>query len=149
MAEMAQNVSGYIAGLLDGEGCFSIRSNGRGSTFAEISVKMSDPRPLELIRDIYGGSFKKRKKIPSNCKTQWDWYIRSTQKDFNSLIKLLEDIQPYTIVKKLHCTVLSEYIQLRYVGSAHYTFQELFALSKILNQTGPDAPILKLIDKEK
>ena len=50
----------YAAGLFEGEGCVSIaksrQRSGRWQWLLTVTVKMADPEPVMLLRDLWGGA---------------------------------------------------------------------------------------------
>jgi hypothetical protein len=91
----------YFAGLFDGEGCIAARleknycRGGNTMARAKVTVAMTDPRPLRMLQDAFGGSLKSKPPKESHHKTKWTWWLGSAaSRDF------LEQLLPYLVVKK-------------------------------------------------
>ncbi len=84
----------YIAGFVDGEGCFNIAQT-RGRFFPRLLIANTDRSILEVIKNQYGGDISQRPMGPSNWK---DWCcIRLAGKSFK---KIIQDIYPHLILKR-------------------------------------------------
>ena len=83
------NFNHWLAGLIDGDGCFAISKKGYGS--CEITLKEREIQALYKIKQIYGGSITKR----TNTKAvRWRLHNRS------GLIKLLNNLNNKIILSK-------------------------------------------------
>lgn len=83
----------WIAGFIDGEGCFNITRT-RTTIHPRVLIVNTNLDSLKLIQGLYGGDITSRK-------------VREKWKNFNSLRlqwrnakKLISDIFPYLILKK-------------------------------------------------
>ena len=92
----------YLAGIIDGEGCFSaiVNANGRGEKhrYAEIKVGQKDKRLLVWIKRYYQGNI-------SRMGQYYQWTLRGKK-----AIALAKQVQPYLIVKDqqvLRCILAS------------------------------------------
>lgn len=78
----------YIAGFIDGEGCIRIKkSNQSGNSYyITLQITNSDPKPLNLIKEIFGGKvfFQEKKNTGT---TIWQYYI--TCSEANDALKTL------------------------------------------------------------
>lgn len=83
-------VLGYIAGIIDGEGCILHRSDG----LFQVKVGMTDETVIRWLEE-FGGKVVINRKLP-NRKLSWTWHV-SRKKD---VAALLTAILPYMIVKK-------------------------------------------------
>ncbi|RZL07606.1 MAG: hypothetical protein EOO89_22815, partial [Pedobacter sp.] len=71
----------WLAGLIDGDGCFSLSKKGYASL--EITMHIRDERALQAVKNVYGGSIKLR----SNAKA-----LRYRLHDKKGLINLIKDV---------------------------------------------------------
>uniref|UniRef100_A0A6M3KK29 Putative homing endonuclease n=1 Tax=viral metagenome TaxID=1070528 RepID=A0A6M3KK29_9ZZZZ len=86
----------YIAGFIDGEGAIGIHAQKKKYGVVRsirVVVTNSDPIPLKMIQDLYGGSLHSRS-IRDNWKISWTLFL-SAHKAYN----LLKDIRPYLKIK--------------------------------------------------
>lgn len=63
----------YLAGFLDGEGCFSVGQNWK----IAVSCSNADPRPISLLKDMFGGSTRIAKGRKPNHRHMHTWQIVS------------------------------------------------------------------------
>ena len=87
----------YIAGLFDGEGWISAKTQPRSFPLArriQTGIKMTTPAPLAFCARIFGGRVIPHK-TPSNWKQQYEWLLFGSKAD--TFLRLIE---PYLIVKK-------------------------------------------------
>ncbi len=98
---------GYLAGIIDGEGCLGIRKVTAPETLRQrkaerigavystyISVGMIDKRPLDLLQSYFGGSIREER-VPDR-RSIWRWAITSRP----VALKMLTVLVPYLIVKQ-------------------------------------------------
>jgi hypothetical protein len=71
----------WLAGLIDGDGCFSLSKKGYASL--EITMDIRDERALQTVKNVYGGSIKLR----SNAKA-----LRYRLHHKDGLINLINDV---------------------------------------------------------
>jgi len=99
----------YIAGYLDGEGCFYIRKQKAPSykrgycLYAAIAVSSVDPWVLEMIRGRYGGSVAVVKPRDDNHKPLYVLTLTS-----RLCIPLITDILPHLRLKKKQAALILE-----------------------------------------
>lgn len=89
----------YVAGLMDGEGCFCIytrKSGNRGLSYRpEISVGMTDRQAVEMLYQEYGGTLVTHHPIQAGWKERHTWKIAAAE----PIKVFIEDIRPYLLVK--------------------------------------------------
>lgn len=87
---------GYWAGLFDGEGCVQIvTTNGKGHC-PKVSVVNTHLGILRTLRDTYGGSLLPHQKLQkAHHLPSWTWAASA-----NIAIQFLQDIQPYSVIKR-------------------------------------------------
>ena len=71
----------WLAGLIDGDGCFQLSKKGYASL--EITMDIRDEHALQIIKNVYGGSIKLR----SGCKA-----LRYRLHHKSGLLKLINDV---------------------------------------------------------
>lgn len=71
----------WLAGLIDGDGCFLLSKKGYASL--EITMDIRDERALQIVKNVYGGSIKLR----SNAKA-----LRYRLHHKEGLLKLINDV---------------------------------------------------------
>ena len=88
----------YAAGLFDGEGCVSIYKIGNRrlncALYLRAQIVMTDPRPLQWMKQRFGGSLTQRKR-QKHYKVSFDWRLFS-----ENALQFLELVRPFLIVKK-------------------------------------------------
>lgn len=147
MAMMSKTTAAYIAGLLDGEGCFSIHVHKNGRLRGCLMVGNADKEIIQWLRDSFGGAFAEINPSQPNRKKSYQWTLwkHSTIKEF--LLRII----PYLRVKKRQAEILYQffktfdernYINLGYRGGLRiqketlkYRIQLLEEMRK-LNQRG-------------
>lgn len=102
---MSKDIS-YVAGLIDGEGCFNISKNTKNKInpcyYARFSIHMLDKQGIEFMSQITHLSIKRSK---LNGKSYYSLY--ATTKKLESLIKL---VYPYLKVKKEQSKFVLEFL---------------------------------------
>lgn len=99
----------YLAGIIDGEGCFTIEiqpptSYRKGTLYTcRLTIINTDERLLNWILHKVGGRLHKRKDI-KNRKTCYAWRVYATEID-----KYLPHLIPYLICKKDEALVVLKF----------------------------------------
>lgn len=76
---------GFVAGIIDGEGCFTINKYFKNPQIG-IQVQMTDKDTIFKLRDLTGlGTIVEIDRKTANWKTVWRWNV-SKQKDSSSLM---------------------------------------------------------------
>lgn len=97
--QLSEADRGYIAGIIDGEGCIHIdkANDGRGrphpSYALRVRVAMTDMEVPLFLYEIFGGGFSIF--LRDGCKASYNW--KATNSRNNNLLRL---ILPYLKVKK-------------------------------------------------
>lgn len=124
---------GYLAGIIDGEGCITIGA-GRKETCTNynsiIMVTNTNKKIIDWLQQQFGGNYYK---IPAsgNCKEAYRWRFLK-QKEIE---KLLLAILPYLIIKREQAIVLLEFVRMS-KETASQKREELFQKMKALNKRG-------------
>jgi hypothetical protein len=85
----------YFAGLIDGEGCIGMQSEGRGRRRRlEVKVNMTCRETVVALHARFGGQIRPRKLV-SGCRQQWEW--RCTDR---LALAVLKRIASYSITKR-------------------------------------------------
>ena len=93
----------YLAGIIDGEGCFYIGKPG-GNYTLRLFVMSTSKCLIDYLYKTYGGFQYSRKKENSSWKIRHEWFV-----DTQILEELLPLINPYLIIKHEHCQVAIEF----------------------------------------
>ncbi len=103
----------YLAGFVDGEGCFFI---GNFATVARpgaksyqnyhtlLKISNNNYEVLELIQKTFGGSIDKRMKKQKLRLNEFPTY--SLEFTGNTLTELCYKLLPYLFVKRIHCEIM-------------------------------------------
>lgn len=105
----------YAAGLLEGEGCFSIHSrSSRPNTIScSILCEMTDEEPITALKDIFNvGQVYHRENIRSDGKVRKPSWIWAVQKRADVLL-VLDYIYPMLISKRRITKVIELLKELR------------------------------------
>lgn len=104
---MSEIEASYLAGLLDGEGCFGLT----GKTWAKPSIEicMTTPAPLYWARNITssGNLYYKSQSRP-NRKPAWTWSVTKG----SDIVQIIQDVRPYLQVKYAQTIPLMIYLML-------------------------------------
>ena len=102
----------YCAGIIDGEGCISIREIRHNNFCLDLQVEMSNKEVLYFLRETFGGNIYKRRKIRSN-KQMFIWKISGD--DVKNVLKI---VLPFLIEKKRKAEIAIEFRN--YVDKTQY-----------------------------
>jgi len=94
---MKQTVFAYLAGLIDGEGCISIRKTfqyGKDQFKPMVEVGMTDIEPMILLQKTFGGSYWPEIVRGMNLPLT-KWRVTGSH-----VIPVLEPLLPYMLAKK-------------------------------------------------
>lgn len=114
----------YLAGIIDGEGCISIRKCKQGKYVyfkPMIEVGMTVKAPIEFLAKTFGGSVW-YEVIRKSGKNQHKWRVTGT-----NIVPIIKAILPHLMVKQEQanlCLKLCSYIQPRKGHSNKWTPQE-------------------------
>ena len=130
----------YLAGFLDGEGCFSISHNGSGNVHT-LSVEQTDQRVLEWCAATFGGTVRSKVRRAESRECTFEWFLRRKE----PLIRLLRALVPHLKVKLVPASILLEYClrfnrgvpsRVPYTEEDHEVAAQYIALMRIANSTG-------------
>ena len=93
----------YVAGFLDGEGCFELYKNNKGGIDARISVGVTYKPILYRIQNEFGGSIYKTK--AGTNKTIWRWKLYG-----NAAIDMIDRVSKYMYEKQEQAILLKDYL---------------------------------------
>jgi hypothetical protein len=136
----------YVAGLIDGEGCFGMYYSKRlNRHYLTVDIYNSSLELLEWLSDNFPGDHREikapSKKIHINWKPQYIW--RSNN---NDTLSFLKQVLPYLIVKKQQCLLAIQFRETfvrRECPVSQKTLdlrRSLYGQMKILNQRGVTVP---------
>ena len=109
----------YLAGILDGEGWFSIqrtrRKNGdwNASYMANIGIANTDIRLMKWLQDNFGGkvAVRKHRDTDIGTKQRYEWRLNSTESK-----SLIPKVISYLLLKKEQAKILLELGELHSVS---------------------------------
>ena len=108
----------YIAGFLDGEGCFSLVPRKKGGKvngyFVRVNVVNTNRAIIVWMREIFGGNLYMRKRQKKNHKVAWSLTLSEVQAG-----ALLRRVLPYLRVKQQQAKLLLAYRE-SVVACYHY-----------------------------
>lgn len=143
---------GYLAGIIDGEGCISLHSRGsRPRPLPDIAIVSTNKELIEYIATLVGGGSVRIRETKPNWKQCFELRWRGLE-DVHRICNL---INGRVIIKREQVEVMLRFIKVRksFHGahiSKHFpkkTFDEEFALMekiRLLNQRGPPLQDLTL-----
>jgi len=102
-----QSKCAYLAGLLDGEGSFSIIKTG-GRYQLHIKIATTTPQMLRWVVKHFGGTIYTKKPFVVNWRTRYDWQCPSGK----ATEPLLLSVLPYLTVKKQQANTALKYVRL-------------------------------------
>jgi hypothetical protein len=98
----SERIKAYLAGFLDADGCInSFRPNGQTPRL-RVSIANQDPRPLNLLKELYGGYIS----ISGQTCTAW----MTNNKD--EILNFLTDVEPDLLVKRDRAILALEFVSL-------------------------------------
>lgn len=111
MTKISERDLGYIAGIVDGEGCITIVKQApnklrkeKNSRYGIVcQVANTDKRLIDWLHDCFGGSIRITEKR-EKWRTAWTWAIRSTQ-----AFKFLKLIRDYSLIKQNQIDLVIEF----------------------------------------
>jgi hypothetical protein len=93
----------YLAGLLDGEGCFCLHNFGTHRFGCSLMVANTDPRMTEWIRQRFGGTVHPEIK-GSKWKPCYRW--KASAKDLD---KIISAVLPFLVIKRDRAELILAY----------------------------------------
>ena len=131
----------YLAGIIDGEGCFCITiPDGKNHTL-RMFVMSTSKCLIDYLYKTYGGFQYSRKKENSTWKIRHEWFV-----DTKILDELLPLLKPFLIIKKEQCEIAITFRKTFLKGPRKYhkvpkdlrlIREECHHHMKILNKKGP------------
>lgn len=94
----------YMAGIIDGEGCFCIQRPGGKTHTLRMFVMNTSKQLIDYLYKTYGGFQYSRKKENSTWKIRHEWFV-----DRYVIDELIPLLLPYLIVKKEHAQIAIEF----------------------------------------
>lgn len=106
---MEKELMAYLAGIIDGDGSLSIIREKRGDSFSFypcIQVSNVFEGMIQLFKEKFGGTFKKKTKQPHQKKDQFVWCVRG----LDSCKSVIEKLRPYLVLKAKQSDLMLEFI---------------------------------------
>jgi hypothetical protein len=96
----SSHLPSYIAGIIDGEGCITIKLSRKNSKRApcytsDVAVSMSNEEVIKLLHQRYGGTYWVRTFPNEDWRAMYCWAIGN-----QGCQRVLEEVLPFLIVKK-------------------------------------------------
>jgi hypothetical protein len=135
----------WLAGIIDGEGCFCIFTNNRGnsainpSISANLTITNSNCLLLNRCREIFDAlEIKYLYHDPKNGHQRGRRVMRVRIKNYSSLQRIIELMLPYFVGKAEQAKLVLEFVSLAgQRGKLHYEARlQLMNKAKELNQRG-------------
>ena len=99
----------YIAGYIDGDGCFSIsKTNDTGKLRGFLVVSSTNEIVLQSIKDDFGGQIRKMKIYNIKYKPQFQWY-KTGKKAF----EFCEQITEFLIERKIEAIYFGDFFKVK------------------------------------
>lgn len=95
---------GYLAGIADGEGCFTISVGTGKHHVPSFYLGMTDLECCQLFQDYFGGILTFKPSKIDGWKGIWRYEAHG-----NSLADLLSSLSPYLILKSKQASILEDY----------------------------------------
>ena len=119
MDTMAHELA-YFAGLIDGEGCITIKRSGLGikpkryrrspSYVFSLCLEMTDPRPIKAFCDYFGLTFNRNNSRWKKAPARWR-YLFVAQSGRQKGIEILKAILPYLKAKREEADLAVEFYE--------------------------------------
>lgn len=93
----------YLAGIIDGEGSFSLHNFGTHRFGCSLMVGNTDPRMTEWLRERFGGTVRVEKK-GERCKPCYRW--KASAQDLNAIITA---VLPFLVIKRDRAELILAY----------------------------------------
>lgn len=125
----------YLAGLIDGEGYIGIlpvRSKEVRNPSFEPVIKIgmagaNSLMALEMIREVYGGIVENRGNKTTKDRKVFTYVLKGKK----NLLNLINDINPYLIVKRPQAAIIKLFCELPMTHTRHKTFSQDIVTKKI------------------
>jgi hypothetical protein len=86
-------VTGYIAGLIDGEGTITLMSRHRNETRSpKVTISSTTLAMLRFVQDHCGGQIKRQPHPHAQWKQAYEWFIL-----YDSALALIAEVYPYLL----------------------------------------------------
>lgn len=95
---------GYIAGIIDGEGCVGFTWGDAAKAQIRVTVANTNTQLIEWLKQKIGGHVFRKKKIHAKWKTGWQWTVTSAQAR-----RLLDEIAPFLVIKRKQAELVSAF----------------------------------------
>lgn len=101
----------YLAGIIDGEGCISLRRNkGRGQFYVRVSVGITHKKTCELLQSIFKGNVRQEKRSTyPNAQPIWRWELVKAE----DLLFFLEQVGPHIRIKSRQIELAYKWIEVK------------------------------------
>ena len=98
----------YLAGIIDGEGCFKLQRSGGGQSHAYISpyvvVVMNDKTTIEHLHQLWGGNFRRVKQSNPRYRDGYLWSVSSQE-----AVNLIAMVWPFLKAKRTQAWIVFQF----------------------------------------
>lgn len=127
---------GYLAGIIDGEGCITItvgrRESGVHNYNAALIVTSTDECLIKWLIKHFGGTYYRQGTAPKNCKHAFRWRFFKREEVERILLAIL----PYLVIKRKQAKLLLEFVRLPRHTQDSSLRGEMYDCMKMLNKRG-------------
>src|SRR5262249_15710023 len=95
---------GYMAGIVDCEGCFCLHNAGTHRFASQLHVGNTSPQLMEWLRSNFGGSVSAERRSNPRHKPVFRWYAAADDLD-----AMLVALLPYLVVKRAQAELFLAY----------------------------------------
>lgn len=106
----------YAAGYIDADGCIGLTKQmmryGKYHHNGYVSARSTSKRVLIRLSNTYGGNVNEiisQYRLWQKYRPVWDWHLGQT----DQILSLLNEIEPFLILKKKQAHILIEFLQMR------------------------------------
>lgn len=106
-----QQAAAYVAGFMDGESGIRIqhmKSRGPAQFVPQVKISQVTREVLEYVQSLYRGWIRSYQpsSASGNARTTFEWCLQGRE----AVLKLMNDVQPYCIVKRAHVLLMIRFI---------------------------------------
>lgn len=134
----------YLAGLLDGEGCFVIKPNNHEHFTQSVTIGMTDARAVKWVQATFGGLVFYTATKSSKNESVYTWTLCKRLE----VEKLINEVKPYLKTKLLQALIMEEFCR-TFPKNKTYTALKRAEMTKYAeymrtaNARGPGAAAVK------
>jgi len=128
----------YLAGLFDGEGCFTISTDfPRNRLQASAQIQIREQSIVEAFKRTFGGSISKQEPRKKHWAPIWCYHVTG-----QNLQSMVENLIPHLRIKKEHAKIILRHQELKHSKNKPENVMEIYAKNREelmkLNKKGED-----------